>query len=317
VKKLLSISVLALAGLGLSAQNNTAIEKEKQYIKSMCGCYEVDFLYAETFSDNPDYEFHDRYSAHGLVWIFVEEEQANKLVLQHLLVINDSTIIKHWRQDWLYENQSLLTYQKNLEWERKVLSEAQARGTWTQKVFQVDDSPRYEGYATWVDVDDKRYWESQIYAPLPRREFTKRNDYNVMLRTNKHRITDYGHVHELDNAKVLRTAQRDSVLVWEKGMNRYTKVDDSRCQLAVEWWQGNRHYWADVRSVWDKLLLDADYVNLTMVVEDKKLWQRLFALNQDFSDPDQYQAEVAQSQIKEIIKEHLSDQPGEWRAAAN
>ena len=28
------------------------------------------------------------------------------------------------------------------------------------KIFQVDDSPRYEGTASWVHVDGKSYWEN-------------------------------------------------------------------------------------------------------------------------------------------------------------
>ncbi|MGB0177765.1 MAG: DUF6607 family protein, partial [Owenweeksia sp.] len=134
----------------LSAQNK---EADKASIKQMCGCYKVDFEYAETFSDVKDYEFHDRYSAHGLEWIFVDEEQDSKLLLQHLLVVSDSMIIKHWRQDWLYENSDLLTYNRNLEWEKKELPADKINGTWTQKVYQVDDSPRYEGYATWIHQD--------------------------------------------------------------------------------------------------------------------------------------------------------------------
>ncbi|MDZ7846149.1 MAG: hypothetical protein U5L96_04985 [Owenweeksia sp.] len=33
-----------------------------------------------------------------------------------------------------------------------------------------------------------------------------------MLRNNKHEITEAGHVHELDDAKVIRTERGDSVL---------------------------------------------------------------------------------------------------------
>ena len=43
---------------------------------------------------------------------------------------------------------------------------------WTQKVYQVDDSPRYSGSATWVHVDGKRYWQNKTGAPLPRREYS-------------------------------------------------------------------------------------------------------------------------------------------------
>src|SRR5690606_10284664 len=115
----------------------------------------------------------------------------------------------------------------------------------------------------------KLYWESETFAPLPRREFTKRSDYNVLMRTNRHQITDYGHVHDLDDAKVIRTAEKDSILVWEKGRNMYTKVDDSRCLAAVNWWNANRGYWVDVRAVWDDIMDEYDYINIARKIEDK------------------------------------------------
>ncbi|MDZ7846150.1 MAG: DUF6607 family protein [Owenweeksia sp.] len=149
MKKLLFTCALFVSITGLTAQN---IEEEKGYIKEMCGCFEVRFRYAETFSEAKNYEFHDRYSARGLEWIFVDEESPEELILQHYLIAHDTMVIKHWRQDWLYENRNLLTYQKNMEWDKKQLTLEEAKGTWTQKVYQVDDSPRYEGSATWVNV---------------------------------------------------------------------------------------------------------------------------------------------------------------------
>ncbi len=286
--------------------------EEKDFIKQMCGCYKVDFEYAETFSGVEDYEYQDRYSAHGLEWIFADEEEADKIVIQHLLVINDTTIIKHWRQDWLYENTDLLTYQQKLEWKRETLSRDKATGTWTQKVYQVDDSPRYQGNAHWVHVDGKTYWESQTYAPLPRREYTKRSDYNVMLRTNKHKMTNTGHVHELDNAKVIRSSEGEEVLVWEKGMNTYTKVDDNKCDPAKNWWKNNQAYWRHVRIVWDEVLSDQDYVNISKKVDGKTLWKELFALGDTYAGQEDIKEKKVQKKIKKIIKDFLTDQQTEF-----
>jgi len=312
MKRSTLLALFAFATGGLTAQPP---QEEKALIKEMCGCHRVEFKYAETFSENPDYQYHDRYQAYGLEWIFVDEESPDKLVLQHLLVINDSTIIKHWRQDWLYENRALWEYRKNLEWQRRELSAQEAEGTWTQKVYQVDDSPRYEGHATWITADGKKYWESQVDAPLPRREATKRSDYNVMLRTNKHRITSYGHVHELDNAKIIRTADEDSVLVWEKGLNTYTKVNDSLCAPARRWWSEHKTYWRDVRLVWNDILADEAYINIQKEIEGQKLWQKLFALGDQYAETKKYRSKAAQEAIREAIAPYLSDQPSPWQTA--
>lgn len=311
------ISVLGLLLLGfIRFSSAQGINQDKESIQKMCGCYQVDFEYAETFSDATDYEFHDRYAAHGLEWIFTDEEAKDKVVLQHLLIVHDTMIVKHWRQDWLYENRDLLVYNRNLEWKKKQLNADQANGTWTQKVYQVDDSPRYEGYATWVHLDGKDYWESQVFAPLPRREYTKRSDYNVMLRTNKHKITSDGHVHELDNAKIIRSEQKDSVLVWEKGLNTYTRVDDSECEAASAWWKTNRAYWVDVRQVWDEVIAANDYLNLKWKVEDKKLWQQLFTLGSEYSGKDDYNSAKVRKAIRKTIDVYLTDKPTPWTTAS-
>ncbi|MGB0178043.1 MAG: DUF6607 family protein, partial [Owenweeksia sp.] len=164
--------------------------------------------------------------------------------------------------------------------------------------------------------DGKDYWESQVFAPLPRREYTKRSDYNVMLRNNKHKITSYGHVHELDNAKVIRTKEKDSTLVWEKGLNTYTKVEDSRCDAAKNWWKENRVFWVDVRQVWGELIAENDYINLKWKVEDKKLWQQLFALGSEYNGKDSYSSDQARQDIRKTITTYLTHEPTPWANAS-
>lgn len=301
-------------GFSLVAQKKN---DEKEFIKKMCGCYEVNFEYSETFSPSKDYEFRERYSAGGLEWIFVDEENSDKIVIQHLLIINDSMIIKHWREDWLYENKELLVYEKNLEWKKESVPTEYLTKSWTQKVYQVDDSPRYNGFAHWVHLDGKTYWESQVSAPLPRREYTKRSDYNVMLRTNKHKITSYGHLHELDNAKVLRTEKGDSVIVLEKGHNSYKKVETNRCNPALKWWDSNRPYWVDVRAVWDEKISEADFINIKEKVENKKLWQELFALGDKYESSTAYNSKEVKLEIEKIIASFLSNKPTTWKTVSS
>lgn len=309
------IVLFFISSLVLPLQKSIAQSQKsmgKKHIKEMCGCFTVSFEYAETFSPKSNYKFHDRYKTGGLEYIFVDEEGDDKLVLQHLLIVNDTMIIKHWRQDWLYENKNLLKYEKNLEWSKVVLSDDESRETWTQKVYQVDDSPRYQGYAKWIENDGKFYWESEVYAPLPRREYTKRNDYNVMLRNNKHELTEYGHIHELDNAKIIRTEAGDDVLVYEKGLNSYEKVEDSKCELAKTWWNRNNKYWVNVRLVWDELINEHQYVNIDWKVDDKKLWEQLFALGKKYPNSELNKDKLIQSEIRKAILPYLSESPSAW-----
>ncbi|MEX2597078.1 MAG: DUF6607 family protein [Salibacteraceae bacterium] len=272
---------------------------DKEAIKSMCGCYKVSFDYAETFAADTNYELHDQYHAKASAeWIFVEEESDDKIVIQHLLVVSDTVIIKHWRQDWLYENRDFHHFHKDRTWNYAQAKPEAVKGQWTQKVYQVDDSPRYEGSATWVHVDGKHFWENTTDAPLPRREFSKRSDYNVMERTNRHEITNEGWLHEQDNLKIVRSAEGDKVIVAEKGLNNYVKTDDSKCEAARHWWKENSVYWALVRAEWDKVFAQQEDLQLAKKVDDKMLWQTLFAMGDEWkskvqSEPKKASAEIA------------------------
>ena len=312
-----SYLILLLLITQLSFTNAQTKEQDKGHIKKMCGCYEVSFEYSETFSDVKDYKYRDRYQAKALEWILLDEETDDKLVLQHLLVISDSMIIKHWRQDWLYENEDILVYDQKLEWHKGKVPNNYLKGSWTQKVYQVDDSPRYEGHAHWVNTDGKVYWESQVSAPLPRREYTKRSDYNVMLRNNKHKITEYGHQHELDNAKVIRDGNQDSVLVMEKGYNTYVKVNDSKCKAAADWWVKNRRYWVDVRAVWAEIIAAKDLINIQSKVDNQRLWEHLFELGSTYAEAEKYKSKKAQKKIRKIIEPYLLDEPSPWKTTAS
>ncbi len=249
-------------------------------IKGQCGCHDVSFLYAETFAPEKSYSFKDRYTAKGREWVFVDEEsgqtkQPTKLVIQHLLVLGDTIVIKHWREDWVYQHTSLLKFDQNATWKREKLTPAQVKGQWTQKVFEVDDSPRYEGSATWIHADGRNYWESTADSPLPRREYTKRSDYNVLRRTNHHEIRPDGYMHEQDNDKIIRSEAGDQLLVSEKGLNMYRRTDEKKCQAAKDWWVKNRVYWADVRTVWDDVLATRDTVAIKGQVKGQVLGREL------------------------------------------
>lgn len=302
MKKLLFIISILLA-FTANAQNK--LQQDKAAIKSMCGCYQVTFEYAETFAPDPAYKYHERHRSGGLEWVFVDEESKDKLVLQHLLVVDAATIIKHWRQDWLYQNTGLYQYVKELNWKFVKLDKEQVKGQWTQKVYQVDDSPRYEATATWIHADGKHYWESQADAPLPRREFSTRSDYNVLRRGNRHLLTDYGWLHEQDNAKIIRSGTKDRILVMEKGLNRYKKVDDAACQPAMDWWKTNRAYWVAVRAVWDELLAEGKELNFEKKINNKLLWERLFELEEESIKKNIANTPESREAIRSVIKQYL------------
>jgi hypothetical protein len=291
--------------LGLSNVIAQPRSEDVVAIKGQCGCHDVSFLYAETFAPDKAYSFKDRYVAKGIEWVFVEEESGpadrpTKLVIQHLLVIGDTLVIKHWREDWIYQNTSLLKFDQSASWKRADITPAQAKGQWTQKVFEVDDSPRYEGSATWIHTDGRHYWENTADAPLPRREYTKRTDYNVMRRTNHHEIRPDGYVHEQDNDKIIRSEAGDQLVASEKGLNTYQRIDEKKCQAAKVWWAKNRAYWADVRAVWNEVLANRNVVAIKGQVKGNVLSRDLDELEKAYQNQP-----VASEANKRLIRQTI------------
>lgn len=278
-------------------------EQDLAAIKSMQGCYNVEFKYTETFAPEVDYEKAYDYTSAAFEWAEVVEATDDKVVLQHLLIINDtagnSMIIKHWRQDWTYEKQDVYRYDKNNKWVFEPLSKKEVEGKWTQEVYQVDDSPRYTGTATWTHVDGVSTWYNRADSPLPRREYSKRSDYNVMKRGNRVQIMPYGWLHEQDNDKVIREDEKEDVLlVQEKGYNTYKKRADEDCMAAQNWWKENHEKWAVVRTVWDELYADKKPLELKVDVDGKRLYEHLF-----------YGGEYNQEEaIKSLVEQYVVSQ---------
>ena len=263
---------------------------DKQLIKGMCGCFDVKFNFAETFSYSKDstYQPSKVKIAGALEWAQLVEEDNNKVVIQHLLVVGSESnpmVIKHWRQDWIYQNTNFYMFNHDRKWNFLKFSDDEVKGQWTQKVYQVDDSPRYEGSGSWVHVDGKNYWENATDAPLPRREYTKRSDYNVTLRSNRHEIVDKGWIHDQDNKKIIRVeGEDDFILAEEKGYNVYTRVDDSKCIAAQKWWEENQEYWKRVRDIWKTIYGDETNLELADKVEGKRLYDVLFSMDINSSE---------------------------------
>lgn len=256
-------------------------KKEKDAIKSLAGCFLVDFMYAETFSPNSDYTFKKPYDAHGLEWVFPIEVSDKKIVLQHLLVINDTVIVKHWREDWEYEKNNWLVFNHDASWKHVTKPES-VKGEWTQTVWETDDGPRYQGSSKWIGNDNKYFWQNTADAPLPRREYSTRKDYNVLQRGNRILITDTGWVHEQDNNKILRVdGQKDQLLAQEKGFNIYHRANENDCAPAKKWWTKNESFWTAVRSAWDEVLNNKSSIKLLAKVDGQSMSQQLDRLQKE------------------------------------
>lgn len=280
----------------VSKINQYKKERDRKAILELAGKFHVTFDFAETFSPIKDYQREKLYTNKSIEYIFVLVDEENLISLQHILVINERFVVKHWRQDWLFENQDLLVFDKNGVWKTKTISKEQAKGTWTQKVYQVDDSPRYQGLGTWVFVDGKRYWESTADAPLPRRQ-ENRTDYNVLIRKSRIELTDTGWKMDQDNQKVFRNESgEDQLIVWEKGFEVQNR-GDYNIQPALDYWGKHQDFWADVREIWTEFLDDKKELKLKEKIDNHHLYDHFFQM------ADQYTGEnYDQQTVREALK---------------
>ncbi len=289
------LATLSTSTFALHAQKS----EDQKAIKDMCGCYEVEFNFAETFKHPkdpatyvPSKDKHEK----AYEWVQLIEDQPNKISMQHLLLVGKDMVIKHWRQDWLFQNTNFYDYQGFNNWKFVKQSPEQVKGQWTQKVYEVSDEPRYEGSATWARIDGRTFWHSTANAPLPRREYTTRKDYNITSRMNEHEIVATGWIHNQDNKKIVRGTDGSSyVLAEEKGYNTYTKVDDSKCKKAQEWWVANEGFWSKVRSKWNAEFAKNKDITLQPKVNGASLFVALEKLK----------TTASQEEISNIIDQYI------------
>jgi len=276
--------------------DNHAPEQDRAAILAMTGEYSVKFQFQETVALESGYELKDPYISAATEFVEVIEDRGDFISLQHVLVLHpqnedgsldhdaEPRVVKHWRQDWTYQDTQLFAFRGDLTWERVELEPAAVQGTWSQAVFQVDDSPRYESFGKWQHVGDRSAWESaETWRPLPRREFSKRSDYQVLVAQNRHTITPTGWVHEQDNHKLILDAQGQpqAVLAHESGLNVYDRTDDVDFTAGRVYWEETAAYWQDVRTIWADTFAEHDSIHLAKEVEGEKLYAAMFKLAAD------------------------------------
>ncbi len=235
-------------------------EADRKAILSMAGTFDVTFSFTEDAALAPGYEIVSKpYTERALEVVIVAEDAPERVILQHLLVAENTKkktdmVIKHWAQVWSWEDAEMLDYSGHDgidEWKRTIVSESEAAGKWTQLVTSVDDTPRYEGAGKWKHFHGISTWTgTDTRRPLPRREYTKRDDYDYILGSNTHTITANGWVHFQDNLKVVDRGESPSALAHETGLNRYVRSDSSRSTAATAWWEKHHATWNGIRAFW-------------------------------------------------------------------
>lgn len=280
--------------LGLSGLA-TAADADIEAIKSMAGCYEVHYHFAETISLDPEYQIKpEPYDAYGVEYI-AYEQRGEQHTLQHLLATGHYTL-KHWRQVWQRQQEDVWEFVSPGVWRKYPVTSP----GWTQTVQSVDDSPRYGCTATWTHDAASSSWECATPSPLPRREYSQRQDYNILMRGNTHRVgVDGDWQHLQDNTKVRDDGVVRRPLAQEAGTNQYTKIPAARCAKLKADYQDMRAVWHEIQAYWQQYLAAKDVLEVAAGTAADPLWPQIFGVAQRYQ---------ARAPFDEATKAEIADQ---------
>lgn len=306
----------ALREAGLSK-----FERDRRAILAMAGPYRTSFDFLETVGFVPDYDPQRPYQSWSTEYVYVIEDQGDFISLQHIIVmffededgrVSGPAVVKHWRQDWQYEDRDLHVYVGHNTWQHQRLSRKAAKGNWSQAVFQVDDSPRYESFGQWVHHGNYSSWISRnTWRPLPRREFSVRDDYHVLSGTNRHTITPTGWVHEEDNLKLVlnergEPARETPYLAREAGLNRYERIVNHDFTAGDAYWERTHLFWADVRAAWAEKFEQRNRFTLKTEYEGDRLFAAMFEYAEKLNEGQEYEPQAGRAFIDQTLGRFLN-----------
>lgn len=260
--------VLLLFGLATLAADaaDDGLARGLAAIRSMTGCYLVDYSYVEVESLKPGYTRDPRvYDVNrdksAKEWITADAVSSSRVRLQRILFLTDlagtvraGTEIRHQTEDWEYGAPFLYDFVAPRTWQVRDLKATP--DLWTRRVTNLDDGLRYQCAARWAADTAYPEWTCTSYAPIPGRETRdmKRSDYDALERTT--RIIAYGQsfLERQDNVKTIQRDGEKSPLAREVGKNWSVRLPDAECEAARAFAAPRRAFWSLSREVWDTVL---------------------------------------------------------------
>lgn len=231
-------------------------DADRRAILAMSGDFHVRFDMRETVPFVDDYDPIDPHVSGGNEIVRVVSDTGRLIQLQHILVVEaegQNIIVKHWRQDWIFEPRDVLAYERLNYWGVQDVPRAQRAGAWSQTVWQTDDSPRYGGVGLWRHEDGVSAWTSEAtLRPLARRDAIRHPPYDHYRGVNRHAITPSGWVHEQQNTKIGTRNGASVTFVDENVINTYDRATDFPIAAGDSYWRDTADYWASVRTDWDR-----------------------------------------------------------------
>ena len=301
----------------LQSTGLTRLERDRQAILTMAGAYRTSFDFIETVGFTPQYEPPAPYQSWGTERVYIVASEPDFISLQHIIVMHfaaeDGTlsapmVVKHWRQDWQYQDTAVHAFQGNGVFERQGQDATATMGTWTQTVYQVDDSPRYEAIGRWTHAQGVSFWQSDDRRrPLPRREFSVREDYQTLFGSHRITITPHGWTQEEDALKLVLDERNNPrseqpFLAREAGLSRYDRIVGYDFSAGDDYWRTTGPFWSRVRAYWTTLYRNESAFYFVKSVEGVPLFMALF----DMADESFDTVEQADAAIQDTLSRYFT-----------
>src|SRR5918999_5125338 len=117
----------------LNEPDLSVLERDRRAILAMAGPYRVSFDFLEVVRYDPALKPDAPYQSWGTEYVFVAEDRADFIALQHVLVmrmlrdggsgvspvVSEPMVVRHWRQEWRHEASTLLAYEGANTWARR------------------------------------------------------------------------------------------------------------------------------------------------------------------------------------------------------
>jgi hypothetical protein len=296
-------------------------ERDRRAILAMAGEFRTSFDFIETVGFTAGFEPGQPYQSWATEVVDVIEDSGDRIVLQHVIVMNyidengeiqGPVVQKHWRQDWVYQDTSVHAFSGHGSWTQNSFESDEVAGRWSQAVYQVDDSPRYEALGDWVHRSNYSAWTSdETWRPLPRRESSVRDDYHTLVGTNRHTITPTGWVHEEENLKVVLDAagnidENEAFLSRELGVNRYEQIVDFDFSARDVYWDATERFWADVRTEWARIYQERERFEIVTPEGQPPLFQPMFIYAAELEAGREYEPESGRRFIRETLANYIN-----------
>jgi len=301
----------------------SSVQKDRRAILALAGDYRVNFEFLETIGYTSDYKRPKPYQSWATERVYVIADDGDFISLQHIMVMYFQTsdpdtgqlatqgpvVMKHWRQDWRYQDRDLFVFGGDALWQHRQVPENLATGRWSQAVYQVDDAPRYKDTGFWQHGAHRSIWQSgDTWRPLPRREASVRDDYDVLVSRTRITVLPTGWVHGQDNEKlVLDDSRRPmAMLAREQGVDRYQRIVDFDFVPGDEYWRTTSAFWAQVRDYWAQIeRQDASGVRIENRVDGTPHYAPLFGYAERLMAGETYDPSAAQSFIEDTLSAYV------------